>query len=180
MTRSESLEVVWPLHKWHYLTPDLIDMSSTPENDDTDSVHPATSRDLAARALLAGADCTQERIAELLDTSRRTVGRMVDADVLAALQDATVVTETRTLIADSASRGSTAAEREAADAWLTRVLRDERQVEHVQHRRRRRRKVAAGIEVDRGPATCLGSARTRGCAPILTSWRSEAATAYTG
>jgi len=69
----------------------------------------------------------------------RNVGRTVDADVLAALQDATVIAEARTLLAESASRGSTLEEREAAEAWLTRVVRDEHQVEH-EHRRRRRRK----------------------------------------
>src|SRR5262249_150056 len=36
-----------------------------------------------------------------------------------------------------------------AEAWLTRVVRDEHQVEHVQHRRRRRRKVAAMKPVGR-------------------------------
>src|SRR5262245_48905462 len=139
-TMNNELEVVWPLHKCHYLSPSLIDMSAEVPVDDTSESMPATSRDLAARALLAGADCTQERVATLLDTSRRSLGRTADADVLAALQDATVVAQARTLLADSASHGSSAAEREAADAWLTRVLRDERQVEHVQHRRRRRRK----------------------------------------
>src|SRR5262245_2262641 len=144
MTSSDCLEVVWPLHRWHYLSPELIDMRSEDMPvDETSESSPATVRDLAARALLAGADCTQERIAALLDTSRRTVGRTADADYAAALQNATVVAEARTLLADSASRGSTVEEREAAEAWLTRVVRDEHQVEHVQHRRRRRRKVAA-------------------------------------
>src|SRR5262249_12903683 len=84
---APDLEVVWPKHRWHYLSPDLIDMSSIAENDDgTDSMQPATGRDLAARALVAGAGCTQQRAAELLETSRRSVGRAVDTDVVAALQ----------------------------------------------------------------------------------------------
>jgi hypothetical protein len=134
------LEVVWPLHKWHYLNPDLIDMHADIPVDETSESMPATSRELAARALLAGADCTQERVAALLDTSRRSVGRTANADVLAALQDATVVAEARTLLVGSASYGSTAEEREAADAWLTRVLRDECQVEQGHRRRHRHRK----------------------------------------
>jgi len=32
MTAAD-LEVVWPLHQWHYLSPDLIDMSSIAENE---------------------------------------------------------------------------------------------------------------------------------------------------
>src|SRR5262245_53441808 len=102
MTNSD-LEVVWPLHKWHYLSPGLIDMSAGIPMDETSESIPATSRDLAARALLAGADCTEERVATLLDTSRRSLGRTADANVLAALQDATVVAQARTLLADSAS-----------------------------------------------------------------------------
>ena len=49
-------------------------------------------RELAVRALLA-AGCLQQRVAELLHTSRRSVGRMVEADVTAALRDADVVAQ---------------------------------------------------------------------------------------
>src|SRR5262245_66542640 len=99
MTNSD-LEVVWPLSKWHYLSPGLIDMPADIPMDETSESIPATSRDLAARALLAGAACTQERVATLLDTSRRSVGRTADADVLAGLQDGTVVGRARKLVAD--------------------------------------------------------------------------------
>jgi hypothetical protein len=142
---GDDLEVLWPLHKHHYLTASL-DLGSDMTADHLEVSEPvpvsSTGRDLAARALLAGAACTQERVATLLDTSRRSVGRTADADVLAALRNATVVSQARTLLAESASHGSTAEERQAADAWLTRVLRDERQVEHVQRRRGRPRKTA--------------------------------------
>src|SRR5262245_43438387 len=82
----EDLEVVWPLHKWHYLSPDLIDRRlDMPANVTAVAPEPsATGRDLAARALLAGAHCTQERVAELLETSRRSIARTIDADLRAA------------------------------------------------------------------------------------------------
>jgi predicted transcriptional regulator len=85
----------------------------------------ASGRDLAARALVAGAHCTQQRAADLLETSRRSVGRAVDSDLGAAVQDAGVVTEARTVLAESVRRGSTPEEREAADRWLAEALRDE-------------------------------------------------------
>ena len=147
------LEVVWPLHRSHYLSPALadagIDMNTEPESSEAPplrrsatrrpvpsgaSVTAATAgRELAARALLAGG-CLQTRVAELLHTSRRSVGRMVEADVTAALRDADVVDQARTCLADTAIRGSTAEEREAADAWLVHALRDERHVERFHQR----------------------------------------------
>jgi len=51
----------------------MIDMSSIAEYDDaTGPAQSATGRELAARAQLAGADCTQARMAALLETSRRS------------------------------------------------------------------------------------------------------------
>jgi hypothetical protein len=117
---DSDLEVVWPLHKWHYLSPSLQD----PETDMADdvTVDPPTvsapGRDLAARALVAGAACTQQRVSDLLETSRRSVGRAIKSDLAAALHDAAVIAEARTVLAQSARRGSTAEEREAADTWL--------------------------------------------------------------
>jgi hypothetical protein len=71
---------------------------------------------LATRALQAGANCSQQRVSELLGVSRRTLSRTVDPDFVAALLDATVVEQARTYLVDSASRGSTPEEREAAAA----------------------------------------------------------------
>ena len=92
---SEELEVVWPLHRSHYLSPMLTDedlaMHSDPVSvDDTpppapDAITPG--RELAVRALLAGADCLQQRVSDLLGVSRRTIGRMADADLVAVLRD---------------------------------------------------------------------------------------------
>jgi hypothetical protein len=125
------VEVVWPLHRSHYLSPALadagIDMETEPESsEDTTSASVAAAthgRQLAGRALLAGG-CSQQRVAELLDTSRRTVGRMVEADVAAALRDADVVAQARQYLEQSASRGMTTQEREAATAWLEAATQD--------------------------------------------------------
>jgi len=68
---------------------------------------------------------TQQRVGELLETSRRSVGRAVEADLVAAPQNPAVVTEARTVLAASARRGSTGEERAAAGTWLADVLRDE-------------------------------------------------------
>jgi hypothetical protein len=75
-------------------------------------------RDLAARALVAGAACTQQRVSELLETSRRSVGRAVDSDLMAVPQNSSVVAKARTVLSESARRGSTPEERQAAEAWL--------------------------------------------------------------
>ena len=102
---------------------------------------PSTSgRDLAARALLAGAGCAPQRVSELLGVSRRTLGRMADADRTAALHEAPLVDQARTWLVDSARRGSsTAAERDAAIAWLRDAPPDAPPVERVRPRRRLRR-----------------------------------------
>ena len=135
---TSDLEVIWPLHRSHYLSPALaeagIDMETEPEPESFDMpaapvVRPvATGRDLATRALQAGADCSQQRVSELLGVSRRTLSRTVDPDFVAALHDPAVVEEARTRLSDSASRGSTAEEREAAGAWLGAAVRDEQHV----------------------------------------------------
>ena len=88
--RRDELEVVWPLHRSHYLSPMLTDedlaMHSDPVSaDDTPPPAPDAAtpgRELAVRALLAGADCLQQRVSDLLGVSRRTIGRMADADSL--------------------------------------------------------------------------------------------------
>ena len=89
--------------------------------DDTPPPSPdamTPGRELAVRALLAGADCLQQRVSDLLGVSRRTIGRMADADLSAMLRDPQALEGARTCLADTASRGSTAEEREAAVAWL--------------------------------------------------------------
>jgi hypothetical protein len=111
---SAELEVVWPLHRTHYLTikePDLMP-TVTPAVD---------GRELAARAFVAAA-CTQARIATLLGVSRRTVGRSAELDVAAALGKADTLTQARACLAESAERGSTAQERDAALEWLDHAL----------------------------------------------------------
>jgi hypothetical protein len=59
-----------------------------------------------ARALLAGAYNTQQRAGELLEMSRRTLGRADETDLFAPLQNPAVVTEARTVLANTARRGS--------------------------------------------------------------------------
>jgi hypothetical protein len=83
---------------------------------------------LAARALLATPDGTQQRVSDLLGVSRRTIGRLAEADFSAALRDKQVLDDARTYLQDTASRGSTAAERAAAAAWLEEAAREEHQV----------------------------------------------------
>jgi hypothetical protein len=78
------LEVAWPLHRWHYLNvPDLgrVNMETVDESRSNTAV---PSRELAVRALLAGPDCSQQRISELLGVSGRTIGRMAEADLSTA------------------------------------------------------------------------------------------------
>jgi len=96
----------------------------TAEDSETSEAPVSTGRDLAARALVAGANCTQQRAGELLETSRRSVGRAVETDLMAALQNPAVVTEARTVLAASVRRASTDDERAAAESWLAGV-RDE-------------------------------------------------------
>jgi hypothetical protein len=78
-------------------------------------------------------------VSELLGVSRRTVGRTVDPDFVTALHDADVVDQARTCLANTASHGSTAEEREAAEAWLVHAVRDEQQVEQFHQRTSGRR-----------------------------------------
>jgi hypothetical protein len=116
------LELVWPLHRSHYLNvPDperertvmaVVDVTSSPPLVVT------PGRELAVRALLAGPDCTQRRVSDLLGVSRRTTGRLADAESSTALRDPQVLETARTYLAETASRGSTAKERAAAVAWL--------------------------------------------------------------
>lgn len=49
---------------------------------------------------------------------RADVGRIAEADLTAALHDVDAVGRARTWLAETASRGSTAEERNAAEAWL--------------------------------------------------------------
>ena len=85
-------------------------------------------RELAARALLAGAGCTQEGVAVLLNTSRRSMGRLLAADVTAAIHDVDARTTARTCLEGA---DSTTEERDAAEAWLLQAERDERPAERV-------------------------------------------------
>ena len=84
-------------------------------------------RELAARALLGGG-CSQQRVSDLLGVSRRTIGRLAEADIPRALRDPDRLEGARTCLAETASRGSTVEEREAALAWLEEAPRDEHQV----------------------------------------------------
>ena len=88
----------------------------------------ATSRALAGRALLAS--CDPPRVGQVLGVSRRTLGRIADADSTAALQDAA-----RGRGGAALARGqcpprpsSTAEERDAADAWLRDAQQEQQQV----------------------------------------------------
>jgi hypothetical protein len=124
-----NFDIVWPLGKSHYLTIPS-DVMSTDLPSETTSPPPmdpipATGRDLAARALLAATGCTQQRVSDLLDTSRRSIGRATESDVVGALQNAAVVAEARTVLAHSATRGSTVEERQAAEAWLAQALQED-------------------------------------------------------
>jgi hypothetical protein len=85
---------------------------------------------LVVRALL-GAGCSHQRAADLLHTSRRTVGRLAETDLTPAWRAPQLLEAARTSLEDTASRGSTAEERAAAAAWLTTAARDEHQVEGV-------------------------------------------------
>ena len=74
------------------LTAERMVMPTEPESSEdpaTPSVDAAThGRELAARALLAGADGSQQRVSDLLGVSRRTIGRMANTDLSTALRDA--------------------------------------------------------------------------------------------
>ena len=131
-------------------------METEPESSErtsAPSVAAAThGRELAVRALLAGPDCSQQRVSKLLGVSRRTIGRMVDTDLTTALRDPKVL-EQAERVAATASRGRPAEEREAADAWLIHARRDEQQVEQFHQRtvsRRPRATVKALVALPAG------------------------------
>ena len=63
--------------------------------DESRSNTAAPGRELAVRALLAGPDCSQQRISDLLGVSRRTIGRMAEADLTTAVRDPHVVAAPR-------------------------------------------------------------------------------------
>jgi hypothetical protein len=96
VTSAGELEVVWPLHRWHYLSvtsdhpllpdPRMVNMAGVDESLSLPLVV-TPGRVLAARALLAGPDASQQRVSDLLGVSRRTIGRMADADCTTALHD---------------------------------------------------------------------------------------------
>jgi hypothetical protein len=136
---ADEFELVWPLHRSHYLNVADQSRERTPMAAVDPTVSPplivTPARELAARALLAGT-CTHQRVAELLHTSRRSVGRMAEADLTTALGDAQALESARTCLAETASRGSTTEERQAATAWLQEAARDEHQAEPAQVSRR--------------------------------------------
>ena len=117
---SYDVEVVWPLHRSHYLSRALADAGvDWTQHQSPRGTTAVVRRCGHTRAL--GGGCLQQRIAELLHTSRRSVGRMVEADVTAALRDVDVPEQARTCLAETASRGSTSDEREAAErGWSMR------------------------------------------------------------
>jgi hypothetical protein len=132
----DELEVIWPLHRWHYLSlpaPERVNMETVDESLSVTVVTPG--RELAARALLAGPDGSQQRVSDLLGVSRRTIGRMAEADCTPALRDPQGLEAARTCLAETASRGSTVEERAAATAWLQ-AARDAHQVARGQASRR--------------------------------------------
>ncbi len=67
------------------------------------------------------------RVSDLLGVSRWTIDRMADADLSPALRDRQLLEGARTCLAETAGRGSTVEEREAAVVWLREATRDERQ-----------------------------------------------------
>ena len=86
--KTSELEVIWPLHRRHYLSlPDprqvLTEAIDAPRSE---PLVATTGRELAARALLAGPDGAPQRVSELLDVSRAGIDRMADADCSIALR----------------------------------------------------------------------------------------------
>ena len=71
--KTRELEVIWPLHRGHYLS--LPDPGTHDAGAGAVSVPlvATTGRELAARALLAGPDGSPQRVSDLLDVSRRTM-----------------------------------------------------------------------------------------------------------
>ena len=118
------LEVVWPLHRSHYLSvPDAGRVNMTAVEEPPPLIA-TPGRELAVRALLAGPGVSQQRVSDLLGVSRRTIGRMAEADLSTAVRDPQVLEGARTCLAETASRGITVEERAAAGAWLEAAARD--------------------------------------------------------
>jgi hypothetical protein len=136
----------------------------------SDQAPVSIGRALAARALVA-AGRTQQRVATLLETSRRSVGRAGETDLAAALHDAAVVTEARSVLAATARQGSTDAERDAALAWLQEAARDEHQAERDDQadRTQASRRVAARRPAPRHPARPSRNGAHRHGAATLTA-----------
>ena len=137
------LEVVWPLHRSHYLSPALaeagIDMETEPESSET--CPRPLSWGLSPRvATWRRVRCWP--VGELFSTAGQRVARGESAHAesdgrpryRSRVTHAAVVEQARTRLADSANRGSTAEEREAAAAWLVHAVRDEQQVEPFHQR----------------------------------------------
>ena len=122
-------------------------------------------RELAARALLAGPDCSQQRVSDLLGVSRRTIGRMAEADLTTALRDPQVLEGARTCLAETASRGSTAEERDGGG----RVAAGRRPATNTRSRGCRRH--AAGPRRTRPRAAASPSRRPTRAAPADGSGR---------
>ena len=103
------LEVIWPLHRWHYLNvPTDQPLPSDPPPVSDIAADPLSrigqARGLAARSLQCGAGCSQQRAGALLGVSRRQIGRDTD---LSPVTDPAVVERARALIAASGAHGST-------------------------------------------------------------------------
>lgn len=121
-------EVVWPLHRRHYLNveePITVGTAITVVAEPSSSVLPTPNvgRELTVRALLA-AGCSRTRIGQLLNMDRKTASRLARLDVSAALHNGDAHSAARARLAASEHRGSTLKERDAATAWLDRALRE--------------------------------------------------------
>jgi hypothetical protein len=113
------------LHRSDYLfVPDPV--MEPPDRETVRQIH--LPKALAVRGLIGGG-CLQQRVSDLLGVSRRTIGRLADADCSIALHDPQLLEGARTCLEDTVRRGSTVEEREAAAAWLREAARDEHQVE---------------------------------------------------
>jgi hypothetical protein len=156
---NSDLVVVWPLHRWHYLNvpdPEIVNMTAVDESLSLPIVV-TPGRALAARALLAGPDCSQQRVSHLLGVSRRTIGRMAAADLSTALRDPQLLEIARTCLAETASRGSTAEERGRGG----RLARGGRPVRTPGRAEAAGRDAAKCGEVDAAPARASASPHVR-------------------
>jgi hypothetical protein len=96
--------------------------ASTP----SDRAPVATPDALAVRALLGGL-CSQQRVSDLFGVSRRTIGRLAEAEDSTAMRDPQRLECARTCLEETAGRGSTIEERDSAAAWLAVTARDAHQ-----------------------------------------------------